>query len=153
MRYEASQALSPLCPSARPEMTDSVVFGVVGGESVRPRVAYVDELIPVTEEVMALAGPVAPTRILRIGAPCAGHSCRHFDGANCRLATRVVELLHPVVDGLPACQLRPECRWWQQEGKAACVRCPQVVSDLIHPSELILRIANPNSPTGRSDVG
>ena len=153
MRDEVFSDPTAFCPSAKPEMAYSVVFGVVGGTLERPRVAYVDELIPVTEEVKELAGPIAPTRIFRTGAPCAGHSCRHFDGADCRLATRVVELLPPVVDGLPACRLRPECLWWQQEGKAACLRCPQIVTDLIHPSELILRIANPNSPTGRSDVG
>ena len=51
-----------------------------------------------------------------------GHACGHFDGRDCpRLATRVVQLLPPVVDGVPPCHLRPDCRWWQQEGKAACL--------------------------------
>jgi len=145
--------LLPLCPSARPEMERSVVFGVVGGTAERPRLAYLDEPVPVTEEVLALAGPAGPTRILRIGAPCAGHGCRHFDGADCRLVTRVVELLPPVVDGLPACRLRPECRWWQQEGKAACLRCPQVVTDLSHPSELVRRVADPDVLGNESNTG
>jgi hypothetical protein len=136
-----------LCPSARPDMKDSVVFGVVGGTAERPRLAYLTEPRPVTDEVFALSGPVAPTQIFRIAAPCAGHACRHFDGSDCRLATRIVQLLPPVVDGLPPCQLRPDCRWWQQEGKAACLRCPLIVTDTYDPSELIREVADPAAPT------
>ena len=37
--------------------------------------------------------------------------------------------LHPSsVEKLKPCAIRSDCRWWQQEGKAACVRCPQVAS-------------------------
>jgi hypothetical protein len=53
----------------------------------------------------------------------------HFDRDNCRLAQKIVEKLDAVSDMLPACQIRQNCRWWQQEGKAACQRCPQVVTD------------------------
>lgn len=147
MNDEAPLSAPPFCPSARPEMEASVVFGVVGGTAERPRLAYLDELLPATDELLELTGPVAPTEIFRVGAPCVGHACRHFDGAVCRLATRVVELLPPVVDGLPPCHLRPACLWWQQEGKAACLRCPQVVTDIIHPSDLVRRVADPESPT------
>ena len=34
---------SPLCPSAQPAMEGSVVFGVVGGTSDEPRVAYLTD--------------------------------------------------------------------------------------------------------------
>src|SRR5512135_146392 len=143
----------PLCPSARPEMEGSVVFGVIGGTAERPRLAYLSEPRPVTDEVLALSGPVAPTEIFRIGAPCAGHACHHFAGSHCRLATRVVQLLPLVVDGLPPCRLRPDCRWWQQEGQAACLRCPQIVTDMHSPSELIRWVADPESPTRLPDLG
>jgi hypothetical protein len=128
-------------------MEGGTIFGVVGGTPEQPRLAYLAEPRPVTKEVLALALPVLPTAVFRIGAPCAGHGCQHFDGVNCLLATRIVRLLPPVVDGLPACHLRPECRWWQQEGKAACLRCPQVVTDLGNPSELQRRVAEPDPPT------
>src|SRR5262245_13425004 len=149
MRYALPLGPAPVCPSARPEMEGSVVFGVVGGTVERPRLAYLDEVRPVTEELLRLAGPVPPTIIFRIGAPCAGQACGHFDGTACRLATRVAQLLPPVVDGLPACQLRPDCRWWQQEGKAACLRCPQVVTDVREPSELLRLVAGSKSPASR----
>jgi hypothetical protein len=136
-----------LCPSARPELEGSTVLGVVGGTAEQPRVAYLAEPRPVTPEVLALSGAVSPTAIFRFGAPCAGHACKHFDGTDCRLATRIVQLLPPVVDALPACHLRPDCRWWQQEGKAACLRCPQIVSDLRNPSQLQRQAADPEAPT------
>jgi hypothetical protein len=138
----------PLCPSAQPGMERSVVFGVVGEAGPRPLLGYLVEPLPVTEGVLALAGPVAPTEIFRFAAPCAGRGCRHFDGSDCRLAARVVQLLPAVVEGLPPCPLRPGCRWWQQEGRAACLRCPQVVSETCEPSELLRLVADPEASNG-----
>jgi hypothetical protein len=135
-----------LCPSAQPEMTDSVVFGVIGGTVEEPRLAYLTEPHPVTDELFALSGPVNPTEIFRFAAPCAAHACQHFDGSNCRLATRIVQLLPVVVERLPSCRLRPKCRWWQQEGKAACMRCPQVVTEDYRPSELTRQAADCSLP-------
>jgi len=132
-----------LCPSAQPEMVGSVVLGVVGGTVNEPRVAYLSEPLPVTDELLALSSPVKPTEIFRFAAPCEGNACQHFDGSNCRLATRIVQLLPAVVEVLPPCRLRPNCRWWQQEGKAACVRCPQIVTQIYHPSEQQRQAANP----------
>jgi hypothetical protein len=145
---EIPPGLPPRCPSARPDMEGSTILGVVGGTSDQPRLAYLAEPRPPTDEVLALSLPVLPTSVMRFGAPCAGHGCRHFDGVDCRLATRIVGMLPAVVDALPACHLRPDCRWWQQEGKAACLRCPQVVTDAINPSELYLRVSDPDAPAG-----
>lgn len=136
---------SPFCPSAQPEMAGSVVFGVVSGTVEEPQLAYLTEPQPVSDELLALAGPVKPTEVFRFAAPCAGHACQHFDGANCLLATRIVQLLPTAVERLPPCRLRPRCRWWQQEGKAACMRCPQVVTENYKPSEKARQAADPNT--------
>jgi hypothetical protein len=144
MGRDADGAPAPLCPSAQPEMAGAVVLGVVGGTVDDPRLAYLDEPRPVTDEVLALAGPVEPTEVFRIAAPCAGGACRHFDGSSCRLAARTVQLLPIVVDVLPACRIRPECRWWLQEGKAACLRCPQVVTESHNPPDLVRTAAAPS---------
>jgi hypothetical protein len=120
--------------------------GVVGEGGRQSFLGYLDQVVPVTADVLALARPGEPTEIFRFAAPCAGHACRHFDGSNCRLATRIVRMLSPVADGLPPCQLRPNCRWWQQEGKAACLHCPQIVSEVFEPSELLRQIAEPDAP-------
>ncbi len=134
----------PLCPSARPEMANSVAFAVVVGTVEEPRLAHLAEPQPVTDELLALAEPVAPTEIFRFAASCAQKECQHFDGSNCRLAQRIVEGLPTVVEALPPCQIRSSCRWWQQEGKAACMRCPQIVTDTYAYSEKLRQAADPS---------
>jgi hypothetical protein len=130
-----------LCPSARPEWVGSIVFGVVGGTVQDPRVAYLKQSQPVTDELITQASPVTPTEVFRTAAPCAAMGCQHFDGKDCRLVMRIVEKLPAVVEGLTPCSIRRDCRWWQQEGKAACMRCPQVVTDNYNPSELMREVA------------
>jgi hypothetical protein len=133
----------PLCPSAPPKKTDTVVFGVVGGTADEPRLAYLKDPQPVTDEVLALSKPVKPTEVFRFAAPCAGSGCQHFDGNECRLVKKTVQLLPAVVDRLPPCRLRPRCRWWRQEGGAACTRCPMVVTENYQPSEQQRQVADP----------
>ena len=146
MSRPASPPTGPtLCPSARPETPGAFVFGVAAGSADAPRVAYLTESLPVTPDVLALAGPVDPTEVFRLAAPCAGSGCRHFDGASCGLASRIVQLLPEVVTSAPPCDLRPTCRWWSQEGKAACMRCPQIVSLTLRPSEALRLAADPDT--------
>lgn len=141
--HEIATNKTTLCPSARPEWHGSIVFGVIGGTVVEPRVAYLNQSQPVTEELLAKAKPVTPTEVFRTAAPCATKSCQHFDGKDCRLAMRVVEKLPTVVEELPPCSIRRDCQWWQQEGKAACMRCPQVITDNYKASRLIVEVASP----------
>ncbi|PYS90344.1 MAG: nitrogen fixation protein [Acidobacteria bacterium] len=137
--------VEPLCPSAQPEMAGSVAFGVVGGTPNAPRMEHLERTLPVTDELLALSAPVSPAEVFRFAAPCAGHACQHFDGTDCRLATRIVQILPAVTNDLPPCLLRPDCRWWQQEGKAACLRCPQVVTESYVASDDFQRAADPHT--------
>jgi hypothetical protein len=132
-----------LCPSAQPEMAGSRLLGVVLGEPDRPEVAYLNEPAPVTEDLLRLAGPAPPTEIFRFAAHCNERACVHFDGHDCNLVTRVVRILPVVVDALPACGIRATCRWYEQEGRAACLRCPQVVTLNYRPSEPVRVTATP----------
>jgi len=137
------------CPSARPEMPGSAAFGVVLGSTEQPRVSYLDQPVPVTQELLALAGPVAPTEIFRFAAPCSGKACQHFDGTDCRLATRIVERLPAASNQLPDCGIRDACRWWHQEGAEACYRCPLIATESYGAAEIAepLRIAaDPATP-------
>jgi hypothetical protein len=136
----------PFCPSAQPTQDGAFAFGVVGGTLEERRVGYLEGRVPVTDELLAMAGPVKPTQVFRFGAPCAGGACTHFDGSDCKLATKLVQLMPMVSKNLPACQLRPDCRWWKQEGKAACMRCPQVMTDCYTPSEGQRLAADPATP-------
>ncbi|MDZ8187261.1 MAG: nitrogen fixation protein [Nostoc sp. ChiSLP02] len=133
-----------LCPSARPETEsgDTVIFGIVGGTVTAPRIAYLKEPLPITDELVAKASPVTPAEIFRTAASCAKSGCQHFDGQDCRLAKGIVEKLPAVVEQLPPCSIRRDCRWWQQEGKAACMRCPQIITDNYSASEQLRQVAD-----------
>jgi hypothetical protein len=138
---EIAAAQTTLCPSARPESENSFVFGIIGGTVAEPRVAYLKQPLPITDELIAKASPITPAEIFRAAAPCATKGCQHFDGQDCRLATRIVEQLPAVAEELPPCSIRRDCRWWNQEGKAACMRCPQVITDNYNPSELTIQVS------------
>jgi len=132
-----------LCPSAQPDMSNSMVLGVMDSTGDKPMLAYLDEPLPVTDDVLAMAGPVKPTEIFRFAAECEESACCHFDGTNCRLATRIVQLLPAVVETLPACTIRPTCRWFQQEGREVCFRCPEIVTQVYDESERTMLVATP----------
>jgi hypothetical protein len=140
-----SNSTSPLCPSARENQSNSVAFGIAAGTVEEPRVSYLPEIQPVTDELLALAEPVTPTEVFRFAAICVEQGCAHFDGTDCRLAQRIVKGLSEVTDTLPPCRIRQDCRWWLQEGKAACLRCPQVVTDNYSPSAIVAEVATPVS--------
>jgi len=117
-----------LCPSSQPEVEDVRVLGVLQQTEDGLKVAYLDKTLAAGPDVLAMAAPAHPTEVFRLAGPCQTHKCPHFDGANCGLATRIVQILPAVVEQLPRCQIRPECRWFHQEGAAACRRCPQVAT-------------------------
>lgn len=130
-----------LCPSAQPEMRDSVVFGVIGGTVEEPCTSYLLHPQPLYK-VSKLSKPVEPTEVFRIAASCAEHNCKHFDGSKCSLVQKIVKL-DPAVDSLPPCPIRIDCKWWQQEGKEACLRCPFIVTTNYQPTEELRQAAKP----------
>jgi hypothetical protein len=66
-----------------------------------------------------------------------------FNGTDCRLVHRTVAALPAVVDSLLARRIRPQCRSWRQEGRAACKRCPQIVTADYRASEEQRAVAAP----------
>jgi hypothetical protein len=120
--------MAKLCPSAQPGMDNCQVLGVVQRDGPKPMVVYLSTPVPATEAVLAMTAPLKPTEVFRLSATCAEHKCPHFDGADCRLATRIVARLPPAVEALPPCLIRKTCRWFSQEGGEACLRCPEVTT-------------------------
>jgi hypothetical protein len=133
--------MAKLCPSAQPGMDRCQVLGVVDRDGPRPMVLYLKAPMAATPDVLAMSGPLKPTEVFRLSATCAEHGCPHYDGRDCQLATRVVAMLPPVVDGLPPCTIRKECRWFSQEGGAACQRCPGVMTVTHDVSEHTQRVS------------
>ena len=135
---------SLLCPSSQPEVEGARVLGVVQPTAGGHEVAYLDERLEASPEVLAMAGGVNPTGVFRFAARCQTGRCPHFDGSDCQLATRIVQIMPAAVETLPRCQIRPECRWFRQEGAAACRRCPQISTLNVDDSEAMRRVVNPS---------
>ena len=142
---EAGNSICPpkplMCPSAQPEMEDSVVLGILENTPEGQQLAWIEKPQPVTTQLLSLTGEVDPRHIFRFAARCEESHCVHYDGKDCRLASRIVHILPVAVDALPPCRIRPECRWYQQEGRDACLRCPQVVTHLENPTVDMAHVA------------
>jgi hypothetical protein len=138
----ARRAEQPLkCPSAQPGMGDVQVLGVISRDAEQPMLAYLDEPVAPTEDMLELAAPLPISHVFRLSARCEESKCTHFDGARCQLAVRIAKMLPEVVDSLPACTIRPECRWFRQEGRAACLRCPQIITGTYEADEVLQQVA------------
>ena len=138
----ARRADLPLkCPSAEPGMADVQVLGVISRDGDKPTLAYLDEPVTPTAEMLALTEPLPVSHVFRLSGRCEEKKCAHFDGARCQLAVRIANMMPEVVDSLPACTIRPECRWFRQEGRAACLRCPQVVTGNYEADEVLQQVA------------
>ena len=129
------------CPSAQADSAAARIYGVMTPTEGGLRAGFLTETLAPTPEWLALAGTAKPSELFRIAAPCSKKACGHFSGGACTLAQRVVAGLKPVVDALPACQIRDTCRWFFQEGREACLRCPQVQTDSRDASEAYVEIA------------
>ena len=138
----ARRAEQPLkCPSAQPGGGDVQVLGVISRDAEKPMLAYLDEPVAPTEDMLELAAPLPVSHVFRLSARCEESRCTHFDGARCQLAVRIAKMLPEVVDSLPACTIRPECRWFRQEGRAACLRCPQIITGTYEADEVLQQVA------------
>lgn len=132
-----------LCPSAQPHQPGAVVFGVIEGTAEAPRVRYLSRALPVLDDVIALAGPVDPTEVFRFAGPCARDACQHFETETCTLVAKISRLQSGEGLGVPPCRIRHQCRWWRQEGKAACRVCPSVITLDYRPPAPLRQAADP----------
>jgi hypothetical protein len=108
-----------------------MVFATVESRQPSPQVSFFQSSFPVSAGTMiALAdGTLRATEMFRFAAPCEQSGCANWSGEHCRVAERLVQIMPVSSVELPACVLRPDCRWFFQEGGAACVRCSQVVTN------------------------
>lgn len=135
-----------LCPSAQPEWEGSQIISVVVGTVNQPEMLYLDKPQPVSAQLLDAVKPASPAEVFRFSAPCANTGCRHYsaEASQCNLAAKVVRWIPKVAEKLPPCSIRRHCRWHQQEGAAACFRCPQVVTNNVNPTDAMQKAANPD---------
>jgi hypothetical protein len=134
-------------------MKNCQVLGVLENDGGKPMLSYLNQHVPTTHEILALAGEATPTQVFRFAATCEESKCLHFDGCECKLASRIVQILPAVVGSLPPCVIRATCRWYAQEGGAACMRCPQIMTLNTSPSEELMLAAGyqPLNGTGSGE--
>jgi hypothetical protein len=132
-----------LCPSARPDMQSAVAFGVRTGVDAGNRIGYLSATVPVDDQLLQLAEPAKPLEVFRFAAPCATAGCVHYDDDRCSLVERIVDRAPVVVAIAPPCAVRSRCRWFAQEGTAACHRCPQVLTSESGANTEVARAAIP----------
>lgn len=116
------------CPSGSAYAPESVVLAVRDGLDGPP--AYLPAPRPAAEALAGLEPGVEPRRLLRLASHCVPH-CLNREADTCTLATRLTSP-PPQVAEVPACHLRPSCKWWTQSGPPACHACPQVATR--HPA-------------------
>jgi len=117
-----------LCPSARCE-EGAILLGVVGPSG---RVGFVRPLLVVDQEFVDAAHEGrTPEKRFRFAQPCIADGCRHWEDGRCGVADATAVRDEAASRPLPACSIRPNCRWFSQRGAAACAACPHVVTDVI----------------------
>ena len=134
------------CPSGQPDMAGARIFGVLSGSEDGPRVAYLKPGACVSQRTMAKLGAIQPTQVFRFAAVCEEHRCTHFNGEQCQLGKRVAQQIEAVVDQLPPCQIRISCRWFAEQGKDVCLRCPQIITRVPETDILSSIAASPQKP-------
>ncbi len=139
------------CPSAQPDMEDARVIGILSGEVDAPRIAYLKADARIDPADLPDLGPLEPIQVFRFAARCEEGRCAQFREGRCSLGARIVAGLDPVVDALPSCQIRSTCRWHAEEGRDACLRCPQVVTLVPHGEGPLAAVASRPPDEERSE--
>ena len=146
---------TPLCPAARCE-PGARLLGVVQPSG---RVAFLPAGGRVDEEFSQLATTPGSSKVrFRYSSPCLGSACLHCQGQRCTAVDEVRAHLAPFAQTTaPSCSIRPQCRWHQQAGDAACAVCPLVITDLMAVETDALLLSSAVSPqagwTGQPAAG
>lgn len=133
------------CPSASPEMENVQVLGVMEPGEDGQRLSYLNSNVPLSDEILQSTGDVPPTKVFRLAGDCMNGACKHFSGGKCGLAVRMPDVLEATVDHLPPCVIRKTCRWYDEAGARACLRCSQVVTWVDEETPQMRAILNPDA--------
>jgi hypothetical protein len=121
-------AVERVCPSSTLDHATHLL-GVVGPDG---KVHYVSPALPVDDDFRATAGARGSAEArFRFAGPCVESGCRQWTGSRCGVIDSVVEQAAGVElhTDLRPCTVRRDCRWFAQQGAAACHVCPLVVTD------------------------
>ncbi len=119
-----------LCPSAccKP---GADLLGIVMGSG---EVSFLPVPVKIDDSFVqiALQGR-RPEKRFRFAAPCLTDGCEQWSQGRCGVIDRFTAGVAAEIDPLGDvrhCLIRPQCRWFSQNGAAACQVCSQVVTDV-----------------------
>lgn len=122
-------------------MREARVIGLLSGTPQAPRIAYLKAEAVIPAQAVPVMPGLAPVELFRFAARCEeGRCAQHADG-RCSLGQRLVDGVDPVVNSLPSCTIRESCRWFAEQGRPACLRCPQVITLIPHGNDRLSRAA------------
>jgi hypothetical protein len=120
-----------LCPSAPPREGALLL----GRFTARGSLAFAAKPLPVPTSFLAAAEETGDIgKRFRFASRCMQSACSRWQNGKCLVgeaAARVAgqgKIEEP--QALPMCAIRSQCRWFAQEGPAACRVCPWVVYDM-----------------------
>lgn len=118
---------SLMCPSFR--CTDTAkLLGVRqhGKIAILPNPLELDQ-----EFISQLKDGSPPENRFRFVSTCRLRGCKQWSGQACGVAKHVMQFVKSVEgEPTPACSIRPQCRWHQQEGPSICRVCPYIITDV-----------------------
>ena len=119
-----------LCPSHRCK-PGSQLLGVRQDDGT---VAILPQPLPVTEEFIKTVSSheVPPEQRFRFTNKCVESGCGQWTAKGCGVVERMVDYLDKIkpMDALPACAIRPACRWFSQRGADACALCSYMITEI-----------------------
>ena len=117
-----------MCPSA-PRNPGAILLGVVGEDG---NVSYEKDRIVIDQDFIdRMREDGAPETQFRFANACVEHECLQWDGTRCNVPKTSRRYLGTGegTSSLQPCSIRPECRWFRQEGPSACRICPGVITN------------------------
>jgi hypothetical protein len=119
-----------MCPST-PVANATVFLGMI---TPAGRVAYVTPATPAEVALTTVDDSDTPVESrYRLAGPCATTSCGFWTSDHCGLGAQLVSSYHeavgPAEAELPKCAIRRTCRWFAEQGPAACPACSYVITD------------------------
>lgn len=117
-----------LCPSSKCE-DGAQLLGIVKHDG---HVDMMQHPLPVTKDAAsAMQKKGNAEERFRFAGKCIKTGCSQWTGSRCGVIDNVLENILDKVNSalLPECAIRPQCRWFNQNGADACKVCPYVITD------------------------
>lgn len=121
---------SLLCPSAVAK-PGAELFGV---QNALGHIEYLDKPIVINKTFLETARQGrSPEERFRFASNCIKNGCGHWTGqeTGCGLIDKVVDAMNRNAEAKQvACVIRDRCRWFHQQGAAACANCDEIVRNM-----------------------